>query len=117
MASDHIGPEAGIARDYAYYPGTTSGFGLGFAVRTSVPPNTSWPLGEYRWGRRRRHVSSSLIPRTTCFAIFMVQTPSQPRTHPACMKALIYQGEGEVIPYAQRTIFRGPGPTVSSICG
>ena len=49
MATDHIGPETKIARDYAYYPGATSGFGLGFAVRTSVPPNTPWPLGEYRW--------------------------------------------------------------------
>ena len=49
MASDHIGPETGIARDQLYYPGATSGFGLGFAVRTSVPPHTTWPLGEYRW--------------------------------------------------------------------
>src|SRR5205823_9361538 len=49
MASDHIGPKTKITRGYAYYPGATSGFGLGFAVRTSVPPNTHWPLGEYRW--------------------------------------------------------------------
>ena len=33
MASDHIGPETKIARDQNYYPGGTSGFGLGFAVR------------------------------------------------------------------------------------
>ena len=37
------------SRDPFYFPGATSGFGLGFAVRTSPPPNTSWPLGEYRW--------------------------------------------------------------------
>src|SRR6185312_13434887 len=49
MTFDHIGPETGIARAWASYPGATSGFGLGFAVRTSVPPNTQWPLGEYRW--------------------------------------------------------------------
>ena len=49
MASDHVGPETGIGRDQSYYPGASSGFGLGFAVRTSVPPGTSWPLGEYRW--------------------------------------------------------------------
>jgi CubicO group peptidase (beta-lactamase class C family) len=49
MTSDHIGPETGIAHDPFYFPGPTSGFGLGFAVRTSPPPNTTWPLGEYRW--------------------------------------------------------------------
>ena len=49
MVSDHIGPETKIVRDQFYFPGATSGFGLGFAVRTSVPANTSWPLGEYRW--------------------------------------------------------------------
>jgi len=56
MASDHIGPETKIARDYFYHPGANSGFGLGFAVRTSVPPNTQWPLGEIPLGRRRRHL-------------------------------------------------------------
>ena len=49
MASDHIGPETKIARDQFYFPGDTSGFGLGFAVRTAVPANTSWALDEYRW--------------------------------------------------------------------
>src|SRR6266481_4480921 len=49
MASNHIGPETRIGRDYFYFPGPSSGFGFGFAVRTSTPPNTSWPIGEYRW--------------------------------------------------------------------
>ena len=49
MTSDHIGPETKIARDYFYFPGGGSGFGLGFAVRTAEPPDTSLPLGEYRW--------------------------------------------------------------------
>ncbi|MGZ3350796.1 MAG: serine hydrolase domain-containing protein, partial [Xanthobacteraceae bacterium] len=49
MTADHIGSETNIAHDQFYFPGDTSGFGLGFAVRTAVPPNTSWPLGEYRW--------------------------------------------------------------------
>jgi CubicO group peptidase (beta-lactamase class C family) len=39
MASDHIGPQTRIARDQFYFPGDTSGFGLGFAVRTAQPPN------------------------------------------------------------------------------
>src|SRR5258708_33522117 len=49
MTSDHIGPETKIARDYLYFPGASGGFGLGFAVRTSPYPGTSWPVGEYRW--------------------------------------------------------------------
>ena len=76
MTSDHIGPETRIARDQFYFPGATSGFGLGFAVRTLVPPNTSWPLGEYRWDG----VGGTFFfidPKDDMFAIFMVQAPSQ----------------------------------------
>jgi CubicO group peptidase (beta-lactamase class C family) len=90
MASDHIGPETDIGRDYAYYPGATSGFGLGFAVRTSIPPNTSWPLGEYRWDG----VGGTFFfidPADDMFAIFMVQTPSQRGRIQLALKTLIYQ--------------------------
>jgi len=93
MASDHIGPEAGIGRDYAYYPGATSGFGLGFAVRTAVPPNTSWTLGEYRWDG----VAGTFFfidPADDMFAIFMVQTPSQRGRIQLALKTLIYQAMG-----------------------
>jgi CubicO group peptidase (beta-lactamase class C family) len=94
MTSDHIGPETKIARDYAYYPGATSGFGLGFAVRTSVPPNTSWPLGEYRWDG----VAGTFFfidPEDDMFAIFMVQTPSQRGRIQLALKTLIYQAMGK----------------------
>ncbi len=94
MTSDHIGPETGIARDGAYYPGATSGFGLGFAVRTSVPPNTSWPLGEYRWDG----VGGTFFfidPRDDMFAIFMVQTPSQRGRIQLALKTLIYRAMGK----------------------
>jgi CubicO group peptidase (beta-lactamase class C family) len=94
MALDHIGTATGIARDYAYYPGTTSGFGLGFAVRTSVPPNTSWPLGEYRWDG----VGGTFFfidPVDDMFAIFMVQTPSQRGRIQLALKTLIYQALGK----------------------
>jgi CubicO group peptidase (beta-lactamase class C family) len=93
MASDHIGPETGIGREYAYYPGATSGFGLGFAVRTSVPLNTSWPLGEYRWDG----VGGTFFfidPLDDMFAIFMVQTPSQRGRIQLALKTLIYQALG-----------------------
>ena len=90
MTSDHIGPETGIARDQLYFPGDTGGFGLGFAVRTAVPPNTAWPLGEYRWDG----VAGTFFfvdPRDDMFAIFMVQAPSQSGRLQLALKTLIYQ--------------------------
>ncbi|WP_407188999.1 serine hydrolase domain-containing protein [Bradyrhizobium centrosematis] len=93
MASDHIGPETKIARDQSYYPGASSGFGLGFAVRTSVPPGTSWPLGEYRWDG----VGGTFFfidPEDDLFGIFMAQTPSQRGRIQLALKTLIYQAMG-----------------------
>lgn len=93
MASDHIGPETKIARDQNYYPGGNSGFGLGFAVRTSVPPGTSWPLGEYRWDG----VGGTFFfidPEDDLLGIFMVQTPSQRGRIQLALKTLIYQAMG-----------------------
>jgi CubicO group peptidase (beta-lactamase class C family) len=94
MASDHIGPETKIARDYFYFPGATSGFGLGFAVRTSTPPSTSWPLGEYRWDG----VAGTFFfidPKDDMFAICMMQTPSQRGRIQTELKTLIYQAMGK----------------------
>jgi len=93
MASDHVGPETKIARDQMYYPGGNSGFGLGFAVRTSVPPGTSWPTGEYRWDG----VGGTFFfidPEDDLFGIFMVQTPSQRGRIQLALKTLIYQAMG-----------------------
>ncbi|MFK4506275.1 beta-lactamase family protein [Bradyrhizobium daqingense] len=93
MASDHVGPETKIAREHSYYPGANSGFGLGFAVRTSVPTGTSWPLGEYRWDG----VGGTFFfidPEDDLFGIFMVQTPSQRGRIQLDLKTLIYQAMG-----------------------
>jgi CubicO group peptidase (beta-lactamase class C family) len=90
MTSDHIGPETGIARDYFYFPGATSGFGLGFAVRTSTPPNTSWPIGEYRWDGAAG-TFFFIDPKDDMFVIFMVQTPSERGRIQLALKTLIYQ--------------------------
>lgn len=93
MASDHIGPETKIVRDQNYYPGASSGFGLGFAVRTSVPSGTSWPLGEYRWDG----VGGTFFfidPEDDLFGIFLVQTPSQRGRIQLALKTLIYQAMG-----------------------
>ena len=93
MASDHIGPATGITRDQFYFPGPTSGFGLGFAVRTTVPANTSWPLGEYRWDG----VAGNFFfinTRDDLFAIFVIQAPSHSGRMQLPLKKLIYDALG-----------------------
>jgi CubicO group peptidase (beta-lactamase class C family) len=52
MTTDHIGPGAGVARDYFYFPGDGFGYGYGIAVRTD--PGVTWPpppgsIGELKW--------------------------------------------------------------------
>jgi CubicO group peptidase (beta-lactamase class C family) len=52
MTTDHIGPGAGVARNFFYFPGDGFGFGYGFGVRTDPgfaipsPPGSS---GEIKW--------------------------------------------------------------------
>jgi CubicO group peptidase (beta-lactamase class C family) len=90
MTTDHVGPETGIARDYYYFPGADSGFGLGFAMRTRQLPGTSLPLGEYRWDG----VAGTFFfvdPQDDMFAICMMQTPSQRGRIQEAVKQLIYQ--------------------------
>jgi CubicO group peptidase (beta-lactamase class C family) len=94
MTSDHIGPETGIARDYFYFPGASSGFGLGFAVRTSPYPGTSWPLGEYRWDGLAG-TFFFIDPKDDMFVVFMVQTPSELGRIQLQLKTLIYQAMGK----------------------
>jgi CubicO group peptidase (beta-lactamase class C family) len=90
MTSDHIGPETNIARDYFYFPGGGSGFGLGFAVRTARLPNALLPTGEYRWDG----VGGTFFfinPKDDMFAILMMQAPSQLGRIETELKTLIYQ--------------------------
>jgi CubicO group peptidase (beta-lactamase class C family) len=90
MTSDHIGPGTKIARDYFYFPGADSGFGLGFAVRTSQSPDTSLPLGEYRWDG----VAGTFFfidPKDDMFVICMMQTPSQRGRIETELKKLVYE--------------------------
>src|ERR1700744_506913 len=93
MTSDHIGPETKIARDYFYFPGADSGFGLGFAVRTAQPPNALLREGEYRWDG----VAGTFFfvdPRDDMFVICMMQTPSQRGRIQTAVKTLIYDALG-----------------------
>lgn len=52
MTTDHVGPGAGVARNYFYYPGDGFGFGYGLGVRTDPgfarPPPPGSP-GEFKW--------------------------------------------------------------------
>jgi CubicO group peptidase (beta-lactamase class C family) len=94
MTSDHIGPKTGIVRDQFYFPGETSGFGLGFAVRTSVPAKTpSWPTGEYRWDGAGG-TFFFVDPKDDLLAICMMQSPSQRDRIQNELKALIYEALG-----------------------
>src|ERR1700722_7028145 len=90
MVSEHIGPEAKIARDYFYFPGVGSAFGLGFAVRTAQLLNALLPAGEYRWDG----VGGTFFfidPKDDMFAILMMQSPSQRERIETELKILIYQ--------------------------
>jgi CubicO group peptidase (beta-lactamase class C family) len=93
MISDHIGPQTHIERDHFYFPGGDSGFGLGFAVRTSHDWGTSLPLGEYRWDG----VAGTFFfvdPEDDMFTVVMMQTPSQRGRIQTEVKKLIYQALG-----------------------
>jgi len=90
MTSDHIGPETNIARDDMFFPGEGSGYGLGFAVRVSVPVGRAWPIGEYRWDG----VGGTFFfidPEDDMLAICMMQSPSQRERIQTELKTLIYQ--------------------------
>jgi CubicO group peptidase (beta-lactamase class C family) len=91
MTSDRIGPETNIVRDDFYFPGENTGFGLGFAVRTSVPAKTpSWPTGEYRWGGAGG-AFFFIDPKHDMFTICMMQAPSQSERIRIELKNLIYE--------------------------
>jgi CubicO group peptidase (beta-lactamase class C family) len=94
MTSDQIGPETGIIHDPFYFPSPNSGFGLGFAVRTSPPANTTWPLGEYRWDGAGS-AFYFVDPVDDMFAIFMVHSPTQGGRIQLALKTIMYQALGK----------------------
>jgi CubicO group peptidase (beta-lactamase class C family) len=94
MTSDQIGPETGIIHDPFYFPGPTSGFGLGFAVRTSPPPGTTWPLGEYRWDAAGGSFYF-VDPVDDMFGIFMVMAPTQGGPIQLTLKTMMFEALGK----------------------
>jgi CubicO group peptidase (beta-lactamase class C family) len=97
MTSDQIGPETGIIHDPFYFPNPTSGFGFGVAVRTSPPPGTSWPLGEYRWDGAGGSFYF-VDPVDDMFGIFMVMAPTQGGRIQLNLKTMIYEAMGKGVP-------------------
>jgi CubicO group peptidase (beta-lactamase class C family) len=88
MTSDHIGPETRIARGQFDFPGSDSGFGLGFAVRTIANPPLA--LGELRWDG----VGGTFFfidPKDDMFTIVMMQSPSQRGRIETEVKRLVYE--------------------------
>jgi len=94
MTSDQIGPETGIVHDPFYFPNPTSGFGLGFAIRTSPPPGTNWPLGEYRWDGAGGSFYF-VDPVDDMFGIFMVMAPTQGGRIQLNLKTMMYEAMGK----------------------
>jgi CubicO group peptidase (beta-lactamase class C family) len=94
MTSDQIGPETGIIHDPFYFPGPSSGFGLGFAVRTSPPPNTTWPLGEYRWDGAGGSFYF-VDPQDDLLVVFMVQAPTQGGRIQLALKTMMFEALGK----------------------
>jgi CubicO group peptidase (beta-lactamase class C family) len=94
MTTDQIGPETGILHDPFYFPGPTSGFGLGFAVRTSPPPNTTWPLGEYRWDGAGGSFYF-VDPEDDMLVICMVQAPTQGGRIQLALKTMMFEALGK----------------------
>jgi CubicO group peptidase (beta-lactamase class C family) len=89
MTSDHIGAETKIARDGYYFPGESSGFGLGFAVRTEQAEDAAWPIGEYRWDGVGG-TSFFIDPKDDMFTICMMESPSQRGRIEVELKTLVY---------------------------
>jgi CubicO group peptidase (beta-lactamase class C family) len=94
MTSDQIGPETGILHDPFYFPGPSSGFGLGFAVRTEPPPNTTWPLGEYRWDGAGGSFYF-VDPTDDLLVVFMVHAPTQGGRIQLALKTMMFEALGK----------------------
>ena len=93
MATDHVGPNSGIGRDYFYFPGDGFGFGLGFGVRTD-PGNAKPPppgsLGELKWDGASG-CYFVIDRKQDMFFVLMEQTPSERQRIQKVVKQLIYE--------------------------
>jgi CubicO group peptidase (beta-lactamase class C family) len=93
MTTDHVGPGAGIGRDFFYFPGDGFGFGLGLALRTD-PGNASPPppgsLGELKWDGASG-CYFVIDRKQDMFFVLLEQTPSERQRVQRTLKQLIYE--------------------------
>jgi CubicO group peptidase (beta-lactamase class C family) len=93
MTTDQVGPGAGVARDFFYFPGDGFGFGLGFGVRTdpgNAKPPAAGSLGELKWDG----ASGCLMvvdPKEDMFFVLLEETPSERQKIQPMVKKLIYE--------------------------
>jgi CubicO group peptidase (beta-lactamase class C family) len=93
MATDHIGKDSGVERDYYYFPGDGFGMGLGFAVRTD-PGNAKPPppgsLGELKWdGAAGCYLV--IDRKQDMFFVILEQTPTERQRVQRTLKQLVYE--------------------------
>jgi CubicO group peptidase (beta-lactamase class C family) len=93
MATDQIGRNSNVGRDYFYFPGDGFGFGLGFAVRAD-PGNAKPPppgsLGELKWDGASG--GYFVIDRKQdMFFVLLEQTPSERQRIQRSVKLLVYE--------------------------
>jgi len=93
MASDHIGPGSGVARDYLYFPGDGFGFGLGLGVRTD-PGNAKPPppgsLSELKWDGASG-CYFVVDRKQDMFFVLLEETPTERQRIQKAVKQLIYE--------------------------
>jgi CubicO group peptidase (beta-lactamase class C family) len=93
MTTDHVGPGAGVGRDYLYFPGDGFGFGLGFGVRTNpglAKPTPPGDLGELKWDGASG-CYFVIDRKQDMFFVLMEQTPSERQKIQPMVKKLIYE--------------------------
>jgi CubicO group peptidase (beta-lactamase class C family) len=97
MTSDHIGPGAGVARDFFYFPGDGFGFGYGFGIRTdpgiTVPPPPG-SLGEIKWDGATG-VYLVVDPARDMFFVLMQDSSSGRQRVQVTLKKMIYDAFGK----------------------
>ena len=63
-------------------------------MRTSPPPNTTWPLGEYRWDGAGGSFYF-VDPQDDMLVVFMVQAPTQGGRIQLALKTMMFEALGK----------------------
>jgi CubicO group peptidase (beta-lactamase class C family) len=97
MTTDQIGPGAGVARNFFYYPGDGFGFGYGFGVRTDpgfAIPSPAGSSGEFKWdGATGVYI---VVDRAQdLFFVVMQDSPSGRQHVNQTVKHIIYDAFGK----------------------